>query len=364
MLNDHVSVKQEEDVVTIVGEGSSSVCSLNSASPPPTASSSPVVVLPMEGLHEIGPPPFLTKTYDMVEDPHTNSIVSWSKARNSFVVWDSHDFSTTLLPKYFKHSNFSSFIRQLNTYGFRKVDSEKWEFANEWFLGGQKHLLKNIKRRRHIPKNTQQGGGGGTDGCVDYAGGLGLESEVDALRKERSYLMVEILNLREKQKRSLDELVSIQERLQGTERKQQLTMSFLAKAFKNPAFVQQLIEMSEKKKELTGGVAKKRRLPPSGSIENFQNELVSAAMDTVESGPSVLIQNQKMDSNTFNGGANSGDIDDKYWNELLIDDFMGANKAENVGGHSPLEIDAEVEDFWCKGVHGLVEEMAYLGSTA
>jgi len=71
---------------------------------------------PMGGLHEMGPPPFLKKTFDMVEDPKTDLVVSWSQTRDSFVVWDSHEFSKTLLPKYFKHSNFSSFIRQLNTY--------------------------------------------------------------------------------------------------------------------------------------------------------------------------------------------------------------------------------------------------------
>lgn len=71
---------------------------------------------PMERLREAGPPPFLTKTFEIVDDPSTDVVVSWSRGRNSFIVWDLHRFSSTLLPKYFKHSNFSSFIRQLNTY--------------------------------------------------------------------------------------------------------------------------------------------------------------------------------------------------------------------------------------------------------
>lgn len=71
---------------------------------------------PVEGLRESGPPPFLTKTFDMVNDPKTDSMISWSCTRASFVVWDSHKFSIDLLPKQFKHNNFSSFVRKLNTY--------------------------------------------------------------------------------------------------------------------------------------------------------------------------------------------------------------------------------------------------------
>lgn len=62
------------------------------------------------------PPPFLTKMYQIVNDPNTSAIISWSSNNKSFIIFDQMKFTTEILPNYFKHSNFSSFVYQLNNY--------------------------------------------------------------------------------------------------------------------------------------------------------------------------------------------------------------------------------------------------------
>eukprot|EP00253_Pinus_taeda_P006097 PITA_06097 len=94
------------------------------------------------------PVPFLVKMYHLVEDRSTDHIVSWGENNNTFVVWRPKEFSASVLPCYFKHANFSSFVRQLNNYGFRKTFRGRCEFSNKLFEKGQQPLLSHIRRKK------------------------------------------------------------------------------------------------------------------------------------------------------------------------------------------------------------------------
>jgi hypothetical protein len=105
-------------------------------------------------------PAFLNKLYNMVNDPSTDDLIHWSEDGSTFIVQRHEEFAKEVLPRFFKHNNFSSFVRQLNMYGFHKVphlqqgvlhsdsDSELWEFANQHFQRNQPDLLCLVNRKK------------------------------------------------------------------------------------------------------------------------------------------------------------------------------------------------------------------------
>ncbi|KAG5602600.1 hypothetical protein H5410_033970 [Solanum commersonii] len=273
----------------------------------------------IEGVHEIGNPlpPFLSKTYDMVDDRSTDSVVSWSKSNNSFVVWNVPEFSRDILPKYFKHNNFSSFVRQLNTYcchsllsvyfgykyslymlgslysfnsllspfinqGYKKVDPDCWEFANEGFLRGQKHLLKTISRRKPSQMQVHQETASqvqslSVGSCVEV-GKIGIEEEVERLKIDKSIHMEELVNLRQQQKATDHRLENVGQRLQLMEQREQQAMTFLAKALQSPGFIAELVHQQNEGKRRIPGMNKKRRFP-NQEEENYAAKQVSTLRD-------------------------------------------------------------------------------------
>jgi len=109
-------------------------------------------------------PLFLLKLMALLEVPENYKYIKWSDDGKSFVVLDQVGFSKFILPQYFKHNKFSSFVRQLNLYGFRKVTplehglvqhEEKVEFRHPFFIKGKANLLHMIKRKVSLPGNKQ-----------------------------------------------------------------------------------------------------------------------------------------------------------------------------------------------------------------
>ncbi|RKF64682.1 Transcription factor SKN7 [Erysiphe neolycopersici] len=110
---------------------------------------------------------FVRKLYKMLEDATYREIVRWTDGGGSFVVLENEKFTKTVLPKHFKHSNFASFVRQLNKYDFHKVrlnndenapspyGPNAWEFKHPEFQEHKKDLLDNIKRKAPAARKPQ-----------------------------------------------------------------------------------------------------------------------------------------------------------------------------------------------------------------
>lgn len=105
----------------------------------------------------------------MISDS-TSDLIAWTRSGNSFLIKKQEVFTATVLSVYYKHKNFSSFVRQLNMYGFHKVSNQNgpWnspeqseptiddscEFFHPHFKRNHPELLTLIKRK--VPKSLIQ----------------------------------------------------------------------------------------------------------------------------------------------------------------------------------------------------------------
>jgi len=141
-------------------------------------------------------PIFLRKTYHMIDtcDP---TIACWSEDGETFVVKDPVKFERTIIPQFFKHSKFSSFVRQLNFYSFRKIKyndtiridpvKEKetanfWRFRHEKFRRGQPAMLSDIKRMNGAKDKAGVDSKGKKNSSVSVEESKTIKTEVQTLK--------------------------------------------------------------------------------------------------------------------------------------------------------------------------------------
>lgn len=165
---------------------------------------------------------FVKKLFQMLQDDTYKDVVRWTSNGESFVVINTTEFTKEILPRHFKHSNFASFVRQLNKYDFHKVkvpNEEKqsyeygddaWEFKHPDFRINDRESLENIKRKsskkssqNYNPNSTNNGS------SMDSYGYQNLRDEMESLKLKNKSLQQDINVLQSKYKTLVENIVSL-----------------------------------------------------------------------------------------------------------------------------------------------------------
>ena len=101
----------------------------------------------------------LVKLFQILKDNEYNEIISWNNDGEIIIIYNTSTFSSVILPKISNHSNYESFVRILNMYGFTKIpkiNSEHDQFFHQDFRKDkEKEEIRNIKRKSTSDNNTE-----------------------------------------------------------------------------------------------------------------------------------------------------------------------------------------------------------------
>ena len=96
---------------------------------------------------------FLIKLYTILNDKKYSEYISWSVDGLSMIIKNQNNFMNKVIPNFYKHHNFSSFVRQLNMYNFHKIKtSKKGEYK---YMHKEFNKFKSLEEIKKIKKITK-----------------------------------------------------------------------------------------------------------------------------------------------------------------------------------------------------------------
>jgi hypothetical protein len=71
---------------------------------------------------------------DILKGEEESDVVCWLPHGKAFIIYKKKAFASTVLPKYFKATKFTSFTRKLNRWGFTRVTRgpEMGRYVSNW----------------------------------------------------------------------------------------------------------------------------------------------------------------------------------------------------------------------------------------
>ncbi|KAI5057742.1 hypothetical protein GOP47_0027757, partial [Adiantum capillus-veneris] len=227
----------------------------------------------------------------------------------------------------------------LNTYGFRKVDPDRWEFANERFAKGQRNLLKFIQRRKS--QHHQRSVVNRTDCMRDQAepascGTVDRRNTIRALKRDKDVLIMEVFRLRQCQQQAEEKMNAMSNCLHKLEQQQRGMLTFLARALQNSDFFPQLAHKRIHAEGFNGTKVQQLLQTTFGNhiaLEDVADEL-SQVSDKLDSS-TVTTSQPIFDAHPINEGidlllkflSSDAEVEPAHFEELLQEMAQGTSSA-------------------------------------
>ncbi|KAI4097138.1 MAG: hypothetical protein LQ348_000053 [Seirophora lacunosa] len=209
----------------------------------------------------------------MLEDPSYSQVVRWGDEGDSFVVLENERFTKAILPKHFKHSNFASFVRQLNKYDFHKVRHNNedtgqspygpgaWEFKHPEFKANNKDSLDNIRRKAPAPRKPNPAGG--EEALPTQQMDL-VNSQLVATQQQLEQLQARYNEMSIAQSMLVQELIGVQKTVLNHEHVMQNVMNYLHS-----------VDARQRRDSRIGGPFAERseNHPPTANVDQAQQQI-------------------------------------------------------------------------------------------